>query len=136
MKNKRFENWKQPEIDPEGWTKYGWRCQHPEKLDLGEYVDIGCFTYLNARYGIKIGKNVQIGSHCSVYSWSTIDDKKGKVTIKKNAKVGSHSVVTPGVTIGENCVIGAHSFVNKDIPANVMAWGTPIKVRKKMGNEK
>jgi hypothetical protein len=32
---------------------------------------------------------VQIGSHCSIYSISTIDEKSGKVTLKKNCKVGA-----------------------------------------------
>jgi len=32
------------------------------------------------------------------------------------------------VTIGENAIIGAHSFVNKDIPANCVAYGVPAKV--------
>ena len=34
----------------------------------------------------------------------------------------------PGVTVGENAVVGAFSFVNKDIPANVVALGVPAKV--------
>lgn len=103
-------------------------CQHREGLKLGQNVDIGAFTYINARYGVEIGDDVQIGSHCSIYSHSTIDGKKGKVTIKRNAKVGSHSVVMPGVTIGENSVVGALSFVNRDIPPNVLACGAPAKI--------
>ena len=31
-------------------------------------------------------------------------------------------------TIGDNSVIGAGSVVTKDIPANVVAFGTPCKV--------
>ena len=75
-----------------------------------------------------IEDDVQIGSHCSIYSISTIDGKQGKVTLKKNCKIGSHSVVMPGVTIGENAIVGACSFVNKDIPPNVVAFGVPAKV--------
>jgi len=70
---------------------------------------------------------VQIGSHCSIYSVSTIDNKEGKVVLKKNCKIGSHSVIMPGVTIGENSIIGAHSFVNKDIPPNEIWAGVPAK---------
>jgi acetyltransferase-like isoleucine patch superfamily enzyme len=36
----------------------------------------------------------------------------------------------PGVTIGENSIIGAFSFVNKDIPDNVITFGVPAKVIK------
>ena len=75
---------------------------------------------------------MQIGSHCSIYSVSTIDEKEGKVVLKKNCKIGAHSVIMPGVTVGENSVVGALSFVTKDIPANVVAFGVPAKVVKKL----
>lgn len=38
----------------------------------------------------------------------------------------------PGVTIGKNSIIGAFSFVNKNIPDNVIAAGVPAKVIKKI----
>ena len=131
--NRRFTHWKHPEFDDKGMTKWNWMCQYHENLKLGENTDIGAFTYINAKYGVEIEENVQIGSHCSIYSLSTIDDKKGKVTIKRNARIGSHSVIMPGVTIGDNSSIGACSFVDKDIPPNVVAWGIPIEVRRKSG---
>ncbi len=128
----RFKSWKPPEFDERGMTKWNWMCQHREGLKLGKNCDIGAFCYINAKYGVEIQEDVQLGSHCSIYSHSTVDDKKGKITIKKNARIGSHSVVMPGVTIGENSIIGAFSFVNKDIPDNVIAFGIPAKVVKKL----
>lgn len=128
----RFKNWKPPKFDDSGMTKWYWKCQHNENLKLGKNVDIGAFTYINAKMGVKIGENAQIGSHCSLYSVSTIDEKEGKITIGKNAKIGTHSVIMPGVTIGENSVIGAFSLVNKDIPPNVVAYGIPAKIARKL----
>ena len=125
---KRFKEWQNPEFDETGMTKWNWMCQYHENLKLGENTDIGAFTYINAKYGVEIQENVQIGSHCSIYSWSTIDDKKGKVTIKKDARIGSHSVVMPGVTIGQSAVVGAFSFVTKDVPDNAVALGVPAKI--------
>jgi acetyltransferase-like isoleucine patch superfamily enzyme len=58
---------------------------------------------------------------------STIDNKRGSVVIKRNARVGSHCVIMPRVTIGENAVVGACSFVNKDIPPDVTAYGIPVR---------
>ena len=124
----RFHNWQYPDIEDGNATKYTWTVQHVDGFNLGDKSDIGAFTYINAKYGVEIQENVQIGSHCSIYSWSTIDDKKGKVTIKKNAKVGSHSLIMPNVIIGENSIVGAFSFVNSDIPDNVIAVGVPAKV--------
>ena len=60
---------------------YGWRCQYPDGLKLGNNVDIGCFTYINARYGVFIGDNVKIGSHCSIYSHDTERSMTGNVVI-------------------------------------------------------
>ncbi len=129
---KRFEKWTYPEIKEGRPTKYNWLVQGVSGFDLGEMTDIGAYTYINAACGVKIEEEVQIGSHCSIYSISTIDNKKGTVTLKKNCRIGSHCTVMPGVTVGENSIIGAHSFVNKDIPDNVIACGVPVKVSKKM----
>jgi acetyltransferase-like isoleucine patch superfamily enzyme len=125
---KRFKDWKYPEFDSRGMTKWNWMCQHHENLILGDKTDIGAFTYINAKYGVEIQDNVQIGSHCSIYSWSTIDGKKGMVTIKRNAKVGAHTVIMPGVTVGENATVGACSLVTEHIPDNAVAYGLPAKV--------
>ena len=124
----RFKDWKSPKIEEGKPTKYNWVVQHNDKFKLGYKTDIGAFTYINAKNVVVIEDYVQIGSHCSIYSVSTIDNKEGQVVLKKNCKVGSHSVVMPGVAIGENSIIGAFSFVNKDIPANVIAVGVPAKV--------
>lgn len=128
----RFKEWKQPEIKNGKLTKWNWVVQNKKGLKLGKDTDIGAFTYINACYGVEINDSVQIGSHCSIYSISTIDNKKGKVLIKKNAKIGSHCVIMPGTIVGENSVIGAFSFVNRNIPDNVIAMGVPAKVVKKV----
>ena len=128
MVEDRFDGWKAPEINECELTKYNWLVQSKDNLNLGYKTDIGAFTYINAKNNVIIEDYVQIGSHCSIYSISTIDDKEGEVILKKNCRIGTHSVVMPGVTIGENSVIGAFSFVTDDIPDNVVAFGVPAKV--------
>jgi len=130
--NTRFDNWKAPEIIDGKPTKYNWIVQNVEGLELGFKTDIGAYSYINAKHGVIIEDEVQIGSHCSIYSVSTIDDKVGKVVLKNNSKIGSHSTVLPNVTIGKNSIIGAHSLVINDIPDNVIAYGVPAKVIKKI----
>jgi GxxExxY protein len=110
----RFEKWEFPEIEEGKPTKYNWVVQHKDNLKLGYKTDIGAFSYINAEYGVIIEDLVQIGSHCSIYSISTIDKKQGKVRLRKNCKIGSHSVVMPGGTVGENSIVGAFSFVNSN----------------------
>ena len=125
----QFKNWEYPEIEDGKLTKYNWVVQHKDNLSLGYKTDIGAFTYINAKHKVTIEDYVQIGSHCSIYSISTIDNKTGTVTLKKNCRIGSHSVIMPGVTVGENAVVGAFSFVNADIPDDAIAFGVPAKVK-------
>lgn len=132
MAEKRFRKWKKPKIEHGKLTKWNWMVQHPDNLVLGENSDIGAFSYINALHGVEVGSEVQIGAHCAIYSVSTIDEKGGKVVLKRNCRIGSHSTVMPGVTVGENSIVGAHSFVNKDIPDNVIAFGVPVKVIRKI----
>lgn len=132
----RLKNWQYPKIQEGKLNKYHWVVQHKKNLKLGKRTDIGAFTYINAAKGIIVEDDVQIGSHCSLYSVSTIDNKKGKIILKKNCKIGSHSVIMPGTTVGENSIIGAFSFVNKDVSANVIAFGVPVRVIKKLNKKK
>ena len=131
----RFHNWKFPIIEEGKLNVYNWVVQHKENFSLGAYTDIGAFTYINAKNGVILEEFVQIGSHCSIYSVSTIDLKEGPVILKRNCRVGTHSVIMPGITIGENSIVGAFSFVNKDIPSDVIAFGVPAKVIRELSNE-
>jgi len=136
MDKNRFKHWEHPEIIEGKPTKYYWIVQNKEGLELGDQTDIGAFSYINAKYGVVIEAYVQVGSHCSIYSVSTIDGTKGKVHLKKNCKIGSHTTILPSVTIGENAIIGANSLVLHDIPDNVVAFGTPAKIVRSMDEQK
>ncbi|MHA7646457.1 acyltransferase [Nitrosopumilus sp. S4] len=129
MESKR---WKKPTIKHGKFTKYNYIVQYPENLKLGKNFDIGTFTYINSHFGVEIQDDVQIGSHCSIYSHSTIDSKQGNVILKKNCKIGTHSTIMPNVTIGENSIIASYSFVTKNIPKNQIWGGIPAKPLKKI----
>ncbi|MDO5401119.1 MAG: sugar O-acetyltransferase [Eubacteriales bacterium] len=57
------------------------------------------------------------------------------VRIGSNVWVGANVTILPGVTIGDNTVIGAGSVVTRDIPANVVALGTPCRVLREIGEQ-
>ena len=57
------------------------------------------------------------------------------VHIGNNVWIGANVTILPGVTIGENTVIGAGSVVTKDLPSNVVAYGNPCKVIRKIGKK-
>jgi len=122
----KIVRWVHPEFDLMGWAypnerkgsisryKYGWRCQHWANLKLGKNTDIGCFTYMNALYGIEIGDNTQIGSHCSIYSINTENNTKGKVIIGKNCLIGSHCLILPNTVIPDNTKVHAYRILKEN----------------------
>jgi acetyltransferase-like isoleucine patch superfamily enzyme len=127
MKEKNISNWKKPIIEHGKFTKFNYIVQYPENLKLGKYFDIGTFTYINAQFSVIIEDYVQIGSHCSIYSNSSIDNKQGPVHLEKNARIGTHSTIMPNVIIGENSIIAAYSFVNENVPTGELWGGIPAK---------
>lgn len=126
------DKWKKPIIKHGKMTKYNYIVQYPKNLKLGKDIDIGEFTYINCQYGVEIQDNVQVGSHCAIYSNSTIDSKNGLVVLEKNCKVGTHSTVMPNVRVGKNSIVAAYSFVNRNIPKNEMWSGIPAKFKSKI----
>lgn len=83
---------------------------------------------------ISIGNNVTLAPrvHVLAHDASLVNHlgyaRIGNVVIGNNVFVGAESVILPNVSIGENSIIGANSTVSRDIPANVVAAGSPAKV--------
>lgn len=53
-------------------------------------------------------------------------------TIGEGATIGAGAVINDQISIGKHSFIGAGAVVTKDIPDNVIAYGTPAKVIKKI----
>ena len=124
------DNWTAPDLTPPAGetivtTKYGWAVQHPEHLTLGKHVDIGYGTYINARFGVRIGDDVEIGGGCHIYSHNSIDDCGGIIILEEGCKIGAHCVILPGVSIGKDAVVGAMSLVKMDVAAGLTVAGVP-----------
>lgn len=49
------------------------------------------------------------------------------ITLEDDVWIGANAVICGGVTIGKGSVIGAGSVVTRDIPAGVVAAGTPCR---------
>lgn len=54
------------------------------------------------------------------------------VKIGKNVWIGSDCTILPGVEIGDGAIIGAGSLVTKSVPANSIALGSPARVIKQI----
>jgi len=75
---------------------------HRTQFDFGDHVVLSP--------GVMVGGEVEIGSH---------------------SMIGIGAVVSNRVKIGKESVIGGNSFVHKDIPENVVAYGIPAKIIRK-----
>jgi putative colanic acid biosynthesis acetyltransferase WcaF len=111
------------------------RFTYPWKVSIGDYSWIGDDVVL---YSVD---RIVIGSHCSISQKSylctgshDIGDRAFKlitapIKIGNGVWVATDCFIAPGVNIGANSVIGARSSVFKDIPENLVAWGTPCTPR-------
>lgn len=57
------------------------------------------------------------------------------IVIEDDVWIGANCTICPGVTIGKGSVIGAGSTVVRDVPAGVVAMGTPCRVHRALGPE-
>jgi len=119
--------WIKPIFDENGMTQWFWRVTHRENFSLGNNVEIGSFTIIDAMNSVNIEDNVKIGWNCSIMSNSTIDGKNGPIILKEGCGIGANSVIFPNVIVGKNAIVGANSLVNCNIPENEVWAGTPAK---------
>ena len=109
-------------------VKRGMRVGNNFNRQQGSYIDpTHCFL-------IEIGNNVTFSIRVTVLAHdastkkSTGYTKIGKVIIGDNVFVGANATILPNVKIGDNSIIGANSVVTKDITANCVAAGNPVKI--------
>ncbi len=120
-----------------------------KRIIFGNDVQINDYVHISAIEKVEIGNNVLMASHVYIsdnshgyYDGSNYDSspltppkdrayKVAPVKIGDNVWIGEGVIVMPGVEIGSGCVIGAHSIVNKSIPANCIAVGSPARVIKR-----
>ena len=112
-----------------------WACKH---------VHFGDSVYANFSLTLVDDTHIYVGSHTMIGPNVTIATAghsvcprlrkeicaqyNAPVRIGENCRIGAGAIVLPGVTIGDNTVIGAGSVVTRDIPANVVAVGSPCRV--------
>ena len=114
----------------------------------GRYVHLGDDVYAN--FGLtlvddtenRIGNRVMFGPNVTISTAGHPIDRTLRaraaqfnlpVTIGDDVWIGAGVLVMPGVTIGDGSVVGAGSVVTRDIPAGVVAYGSPCRVIREIG---
>ncbi len=108
-----------------------WRLTMDEHACIGDDVDVYCVA------------PIRIGAHSTVSQYSylcaaTHDFERlehplvtAPIVIGERCWIAADVFVGPGVTIGDGTVVGARSAVFKDLPAWVVATGTPARPTRK-----
>ncbi|MFJ5933947.1 sugar O-acetyltransferase [Streptomyces sp. NPDC093071] len=114
----------------------------PLYVDYGSNITIGARTFVNYHLtaldvaAITIGEDCQIGPNVQLLTPTHPLEPRPRrdkleaalpISIGNNVWLGGGVIVCPGVSIGDNSVVGAGSVVTKDVPANVVAVGSPAR---------
>lgn len=123
---------------------YGLEARSPWNITIDEGSIIGDHAILDARYGISIGKNVNLST--GVWMWTLQHDVNSKtfgvenqaagITIGDRAWISSRTVLLPGCDISEGCVVAAGAVITKkcDIEFGIYG-GIPAKLISKRNKE-
>ena len=90
---------------------------------IGSKATIGLCCLLNS--GSILEHEAQLGDFASLAPGSMTG---GRVSIGTRTAVGIGAVIKHGVAIGHDSVIGANSYVPKDLPSDVVAYGSPARI--------
>src|SRR6478735_11788732 len=118
----------------------------PFYCEYGE-ISIGDRTFVNVDAVVLDVAPVTIGAACQIATrvqlltathpidpaprrigWESAEP----ITIADNVWLGGGVIVCPGVTIGDDTVVGAGAVVTRDLPAGVVAVGSPARVLREL----
>jgi acetyltransferase-like isoleucine patch superfamily enzyme len=122
------------------WIGHGSKIRAHE----GE-VRIGAKTVLGQECTISAFQHVSIGRECIIADRvMLIDFDHGVVEVERpirhqgiykrdvrvghNVWIGYGASFLRGVTVGDNAVVGTYTVVNKDVPANAVVAGVPVRL--------
>ena len=117
---------------------------HPKAI-VADDVVVSCGTVIAA--GAVINPRAKIGENVIINTGATVDHEcfieegvhlcpgahlAGNVSIGRASWIGIGAIVSDHLRIGAEAVIGAGAVVMHDIPDNVVAYGVPAKVVKRV----
>ena len=106
-----------------------------ESASVGKGIQILAQSAICAR--VQLGNYVIINTAASVDHETVLGDGvhlapgvrlAGCIEIGNNSFLGTGAVVLPRKKIGSNVIVGAGSIVTKNLPDNVICYGSPAKI--------
>jgi maltose O-acetyltransferase len=126
----------------------GVHIRPPFHLEYGTRVSIGAGTFVNFGCVMLDVVEIAIGAACQIATcvqfltathpvdpeprrlgWESAEP----ITVGDNVWLGGGAILCPGVTIGDDTVVGAGAVVTRDLPAGVVAVGSPARVLREIG---
>ena len=113
------------------------------RCDYGSYIAIGARTFVSYDCVMLDVAPIRIGAACQIATCvqlltatHPIDPEARRlgwesaepITLGDNVWLGGGVIVCPGVTIGDNTVVGAGAVVTRDLPAGIVAVGSPARL--------
>lgn len=105
-------------------------------VKIGEHTWIGPFCLLDGGGGLEIGKYCSISTGCQLVTHDTVKwslsggkvaHEYASIKIGDCCYLGSHAIITKGVTIGNHCIIAAGAVVTKDVDDFIIVGGVPAR---------
>lgn len=105
-------------------------------IEIHPEAKIGERLFIDHGTGVVIGQTAVIGDDVTIYHGVTlggvgrVNDKCAKrhPTIEDGAMIGAGAQVLGNITIGKNAKVGSNSVVTNDIPEGRTALGIPARV--------
>ena len=124
------------------WSWIGHGCKirvHEGEARIGAKSVLGQECTVSAFQHVSIGRECIIADrvmlidfdHGVVESERPIRDQgiyKRDVRVGHNVWIGYGVAILRGVTVGDNSVLGTSTVVSKDVPANAVAAGVPVRI--------
>ena len=116
-------------------------CDYGFNIHVGRNVFVNCGLVALDLGDVILEDDVLIGPNVSIYTIEhptspelrRLPYERGRtVRVERGAWIGGHSVINPGVTVGAGSIVGSGSVVTRDIPAGVVAVGSPCRPIRKL----
>lgn len=90
---------------------------------VGSASEVGAFCILNS--GAVLDHASRMGTYSSLAPRAVAG---GNVTIGVRSAISIGATIRHATSIGNDTVVGANSYVNKDLPSLVVAYGSPARL--------